>query len=196
MDLALFDFDNTITRRDMFTAFIRYVVPVHRRILYGVILAPIIAAYKCKIISATLCRTIVVYFAYRGMQQRRASLLGKRFCNHYIRQHIRKIASERIHWHQQRGDKVVVVSASLDVYLNHWCEQHGVALICSVLDSNGTVLNGKYQYSDCTGEEKARQVLSRFDLSEFDTIYAYGDSEEDVAMLNLADIKFFNWQPV
>lgn len=194
MDLALFDFDNTITRRDMFTAFIKYAVPTKRRLTFVVFLFPVILAYKCKLISATLCRRIVVFFGFRGLTHKDISLLGKLFCTQVIPKYIRERARQRITWHQQRGDKVVVVSASLDVYLNHWCEQHGLVIICSVLDCNGTVLNGKYQYSDCTGEEKARQVLSRFDLSEFDTIYAYGDSKEDVAMLNLADIKFFNWQ--
>ena len=40
------------------------------------------------------------------------------------------------------------------------------------------------------------KVKQRLDLSDFDTIYAYGDTEEDLAMLAIADEKYMNWQKI
>lgn len=196
MDLALFDFDNTITRQDMFTAFIRYATPTRRRTLFSLLLMPVILGYKSNLISASVCRRIVVYCGFRGMRREEAQLLGKHFCDDKIADQIRPRAIDKLGWHKARGDKIIVVSASLDLYLRHWCEKQGVELLCSELADNQNVLNGKYKGKDCTGSEKARRIRCHLDLQDFDTIYAYGDSEEDLAMLELAQIKFFNWQPV
>ncbi|HEY6080188.1 MAG TPA: HAD-IB family phosphatase, partial [Polyangiaceae bacterium] len=106
---------------------------------------------------------------------------------------VRAKALERIRWHQQQGDEVVVVSASLDVYLADWCQQLGVQLICSELEQNQGVLTGRYRDGDCTGQQKARRVRQRYDLREFETIYAYGDTPEDEAMLDLATQRFYRW---
>lgn len=55
--------------------------------------------------------------------------LGRQYSEQVIPRHIRPKALKRIQWHKSEGDKVVIVSASLDVYLKYWCEKFGVELI-------------------------------------------------------------------
>ncbi len=52
---------------------------------------------------------------------------------------------QRIARHQARGDTVVVVSASLDVYLRPWCQQHNLELLCSEVEFQNGAATGKYQ---------------------------------------------------
>jgi phosphatidylglycerophosphatase C len=77
---------------------------------------------------------------------------------------------------------VVVVSASLDVYLSEWCEQLGLELIATELESEGGLLTGRYRAGDCNGAEKTRRVRARYALEAFPTVYAYGDTHEDEAL--------------
>ena len=49
---------------------------------------------------------------------------------------------------------------------------------------------------DCYGDEKVRRIRERLTLADYGTIYAYGDTEDDRAMLDLADRKYFRWQEV
>ena len=105
-------------------------------------------------------------------------------------------AKQRIAWHQQQGDQVVVVSSSLDVYFKDWCQQQGIDLICNQLEVRAGRYTGELQQGDCGYVEKANRVQQKYKLSDFDAIYAYGDSPNDHAMLALADYKFYQWQEI
>ncbi len=44
--------------------------------------------------------------------------------------------------------------------------------------------------------EKARLVRERYDLATYPTIYAYGDTPEDLDMLAIAAQQYYQWQEV
>ena len=90
----------------------------------------------------------------------------------------------------------MVVSASLDAYLVPWCRPLGLDLICTELEISDGRLTGRYVQGDCWGDEKVRRIRERLTLDDYDTVYAYGDTEDDRAMLDLADRKYFRWQEV
>ena len=46
---------------------------------------------------------------------------------------IRKKALKEIEWHKENGHDVVIVSASIDLWLKPWCIKNDVALISSIL---------------------------------------------------------------
>jgi HAD superfamily phosphoserine phosphatase-like hydrolase len=122
--------------------------------------------------------------------------VGERFATDVLPGAVRVEALERIAWHKARGDRVVVVSAALDVYLEPWGRAHGVDVICTGLEVCDGRCTGRYLRGDCCGAEKARRTRERYALDEFDTVYAYGDTEEDREMLAVAHRRFFQWQEV
>lgn len=193
VNLALFDFDGTITSKDTFTPFIFHAVEPARMAVGKVVLSPLIVAYKLGVLSASRMRRSIVRFGFRGRLDTDVRKAGLEYSRSRLGRVVRAKALERIRWHQEQGDKVVVVSASLDVYLADWCQQLGVELICTELEQNQGVLTGRYRDGDCSGQEKARRVRQRYDLREFGTIYAYGDTSEDEAMLGLATQRFYRW---
>jgi phosphatidylglycerophosphatase C len=193
MNLALFDFDGTITFKDTFVPFVRGAVSKSRWILGSVLLSPLIALYELGWLSGTKMRAAMVRVAFSGRSESELRACGSRYASTLPAQ-VRAIALERIHWHQAQGDAVVVVSASLDVYLRDWCAVHGLELICAELEVQDRRMTGKYLGADCTGEEKARRVRARYDLSRYPTVYAYGDTAEDLALLSLASQRVFRWQ--
>lgn len=194
MNLALFDFDGTITHREMFRPFLEYAVPPKRRMLASIVLAPMLVGYKLKLVPSNLMRACAVRFGLAGVDASLAREQGRRFAQDVLPGVLRDVALERVRWHKQQGDKVVVVSGALDVYLAHWCEQHELELICSELEVRGGMLTGRYRGAQCVSKEKPRRVHECYDLRTFPVVYAYGDTLEDLDLLQLAHRRYFRWQ--
>jgi HAD superfamily hydrolase (TIGR01490 family) len=196
MNLALFDFDGTITRREMFSDFMHFAVTPRRLAAGRVLLAPVVIGYKLGLVSSNVIRSQVVRFGFRDEPLARLDRAGERFAREVLPGVLRAQAMERIAWHKAQGDVVVVVSGALDVYLRHWCGQHGLALICSELERVDGRYSGRYRGPQCVGAEKPRRVLERYNRGDFDRVYAYGDTSEDLDLLRIADRKYFNWREV
>ena len=193
-DLALFDFDGTITKTETFTPFIRFTVPRVRFKLVAAFLSPVIAAYRLDLLTALTVRKIVINFCFYRMREADLLRLGREYSTDFLPKFLRPLALERIAWHKDRGDTVVVVSASLSAYLSDWCRSLNIGLICSELETSNGFLTGRYKGGDCAGEGKSNRIRERYNMGSFSKVYAYGDTYEDYHMLELAHYRFFRWQ--
>ena len=77
MNLALFDFDGTITRSDTFSGFVRFAVRPGRKAVGSVVLAPIVLAYRVNLISASQTRRAVVRVGFQGERTESVRELGR-----------------------------------------------------------------------------------------------------------------------
>lgn len=201
MNLALFDFDGTITHQDAFTQFLFFATPKTRTLAGLIVTSPVIGLYKLGWLPARFTRPILAKAAFGHRSVEDVDALGARFASEYLPTVMRSEALQALEWHKQQGDKIVLVSASLSPYLDIWCQQQGIEVVCSrLLKKNGRYTGG-YLDGDCSLDNKVRLVKKHLDsqqicLKQFDKIYAYGDTYEDIPMLDLADEKFFNWQKV
>ncbi|MCL1065411.1 HAD-IB family hydrolase [Shewanella olleyana] len=192
MNIALFDFDGTITEIDTYTPFIHFSVPKWRIIICYPFLLPLILLYKRKLMGGSTIRTIISRLGFYRRKQSEVFIQGQKYAA-TLNAVIKPEAKKRLEWHKQQGDLIVVVSASLDAYLIPWCTEHNVELICAQLESRDGLLTGRYINGDCSAHEKAHRVKQRYRLSSFDKVYAYGDTEEDSQLLALADEAYFCW---
>lgn len=191
MNLALFDFDGTITTREMLPDFLHYSIPKRRLLVGKTALAPLLVGYKMGLVSGSLLRAAIVWLGYTRAPFDDYARKGQRFAEEVLPGVLRPEVMERIRWHQSQGDQVAVVSGAFDIYLSHWCNQHGLDLLCSSLAHRNGRLTGRYQGSQCVRTEKSRRVRERYDLARFAEIYAYGDTVEDEELLALAHRKFY-----
>lgn len=194
MNLALFDFDGTITFGDTFTPFLRYAVAPRRIAAGWMVLAPLIVRYKLGIVPATTARERVATFGFRGRREEELRQVGAAYARDVLPGVVRPNARERIDWHKAQGDVVCVVSGSLDLYLTPWCRQMGLDLICTALEVRLGTVTGPYRHGDCIGREKARRIREKYVLQDYPVIYAYGDTPDDHDMLNVASRKYFRWR--
>ena len=184
--LALFDFDGTLTAGESFPSFLRLVVPPARLYWGGMLAAPLVLAYRCRLLSGNVVRAAILRIAARGLDAA-AAAAGERHAREVVPATLRPAMLVRLRWHRERGDTVVVVSGTFDVCIRAWCEGEGVALLASVLEERDGRLTGRYAGPQCAGEEKARRIRAAYDLSAYARIHAYGDTVEDLPMLALAD---------
>lgn len=196
MNLALFDFDGTITHTDTFTGFLRYASSPRRTAVGTAILALPLLGYRLGWLAGTHLRTQASRVAFARRSQTAVREQGLRYAREVIPTLLRPNALDRLAWHGARGDRIVIVSASLDVYLQPWCESQGYELLCNALEARDGRLTGRYAGPDCAGAEKAHRVRAACSLEGFDTVYAYGDSHEDRALLDLAHERYLCWQRV
>jgi HAD superfamily hydrolase (TIGR01490 family) len=194
MNIALFDFDGTITSNDNFTGYFRRACSRKRKALILWLLLPVVVLYILKILSSTKTRAIISFLAYKGRNEIDLLNLGLQYSSSEIPNNLRQEAIDRISWHKTNNDIIVVVSASLNVYLQHWCNDNGLELICTKLETKNGEITGRYESGDCTGPEKARRVAEKYDLKKYKTIYVYGDTAEDKEMLDLGNVRFYRWK--
>lgn len=191
MNLALFDFDGTVSEGDTYSPFMHSVSDASRIRRGRIVLAPWVAGYKLGLVSGLRTRSRVSHFVLQGRTVAEIEAAGERYAHDVLPSVLRTQSMDRIAWHQAQGDRVVIVSASLDVYLRPWCLVHGLDVICSELESRDGVLTGRYRGGDCAGPAKARRIRERYRLATFPRIYAYGNTREDHAMLALAHHRVF-----
>lgn len=189
--LALFDFDGTITDRDSLPDFIIRAVGWVRYVLGLCMLSPMLALYLLKLIRNDIAKEKMLSYFFKGWTIDRFNTAGRDYALTRIHQIIRPQALAQLQWHLAQGHDVVIVSASAENWLNAWAAQQGCHLIATRMAVQENALTGCFEGKNCYGQEKVTRICAELDLSEYNSIYAYGDSSGDKPMLALADKAFY-----
>ena len=190
-DLALFDFDGTLTRCETFPRFVRSVVPPERLRWGRWRLAPLVAGYRLGLVSGSRIRAAVVAQALAGMDATRFEAAARDWARTELPALLRPEALARLRAHRDRGDTVRVVSGNFEALLAPWAAGEGVVALGSRLEARGGRLTGRYAGPQCVLEEKVARIRAELEPSRFDRIHAYGDTPEDRPMLLLADVAHY-----
>ena len=111
----------------------------------------------------------------------------KKYSNTHIEDIVKFSAMAKIAEYKANGDKVVIVTASLEDWLAPWCRAQGLELLGTRIKKKGGVITGEIDGANCYGAEKVRRVREAYDTDAFDRVIAYGDSRGDKEMLEFAD---------
>jgi HAD superfamily hydrolase (TIGR01490 family) len=191
MKIAFFDFDGTITKQDSFIMFLRYCFGDTKFLLGILILFPKIIAYKLKLLSNQNIKTSVLNYFFKNMSAKEFKKKSKSFSLEKIKLIVREKALNKINWHKQNGDLIVIVSASIDYWLEPWCTKNGISLIATQIEIKNNKLTGNLIGNNCFGPEKVARIKLLYNLEDYDYIYAYGDTKGDREMLKIATESFY-----
>ena len=192
--VAAFDLDGTLTKGGSVVSWLRYVGgtrlvarSIGERLLplaFGA-LASGRAADEAK---ESLFRAVLCGRPYEEVQLRSAA-----FAQHHLATELRSEIRDRLNWHLAEGHRVVVVSASPEIY---------VGVVAAMLGAHGHVgtrlavdpmgrLTGGYLGRNCRGREKVRRLQAWISEQDFGDVapelYAYGNSRGDRKMLGAAE---------
>ena len=189
-NLALFDFDGTISDRDSFLLFLRLLAGpcFYMRCAR---LAPQISAFLLHLYPRQRLKEDFLFSFLADMTIDALERSALDFCRLKIPDILRPQALERIRRHQQDGDRIIVVSATPELILRPWCDGHGLELLGTRLQVRQGKLTGKIEGRNCRGAEKVRRLREFCDLQSYTTIFAYGDSAGDRQLLAMADVSFY-----
>jgi HAD superfamily hydrolase (TIGR01490 family) len=190
-DVAAFDFDGTLTDGGSVFDFLSAVSGRRAVLRATAALAPRLA--HAAVAGGTVADDTKEELFIRvlgGVDAGFVDQVGAEFAVSHLAAHLRPEVRRRLDWHRGRGDRVVVVSASLEAYVTVAAERlaadGAVATRLAVVDGR---LTGRYDGANCRGEEKIRRLrLWMADAGLADApLWAYGNSRGDLRMLRAAD---------
>jgi phosphatidylglycerophosphatase C len=185
--VAVFDFDGTITRRDSTVAFCLAVVPVWRLGPALLVRAPLLAGYGLRMVPRTRLKESLLTAFFRGADEGELRRRAATWAVRDLPGMVRPAALARLRWHQSQGHRVVVASASLEIFLEPWARAVGVRdVVATRLEVSDGRLTGRIAGRNCYGAEKVDRLRALLgDLAGFE-LHAYGDSRGDRELLAAA----------
>lgn len=186
MNLALFDFDGTISTRDSYLLFTRFLGL--KKFLWGCLfLSPRILGYLARVYPNNALKQDFLRVFYKNKTTEELRAEATTFCSSVLPAIIRPQALQRILWHQDQGDTTVIVSACPRLILEPWCLSIQADLIATEIEFDAqSKATGRIAGENCWGREKVRRILAQYELKAYQEVFAYGDSAGDLPMLDLA----------
>jgi phosphatidylglycerophosphatase C len=186
--VAAFDFDGTLSTRDNLMPFLCRATsaPAVAQALAASstrIAGQGPSAWKRDALKAELIRRLLT-----GYDATRLDTVGRAFAFDILRRHLRSDTVERVDWHRTQGHRLVVVTASLGVYVRPVAERlrfDGVLATELEVRDDGT-LTGRLAGANVRGAEKAHQ-LNIWLADDGAYVWAYGDSSGDRELWSRAD---------
>ena len=191
--VAAFDVDGTLTVRDC-------VVPFMRRVSGAGGFMRICASSSPRILRMLKNRDrdgikeLFVRQVFTGRSVEQVNALGVEFAARVAEGWLRADVAERMRWHQREGHVVVLVSASLDPYLEplgDLCEAD--AVLCTTLEQRDGEYTGGLVGGNCRARQKVERLhqwMTTAGIEQSALKYAYGDSAGDVELLAAAELPF------
>jgi len=190
-NITFFDFDGTITTDDSMIKFTRFVVGDVKFIWGMTLLSPILIAYKLKLIPNYKAKEYMLSYFFKGISEKMFIQVANEYSLNHIKTILRPKAMEKIAWHKEQGHKIIIVSASIACWIKPWCDENNLELIATKLEIKNGIVTGKFLTKNCYGIQKVNRIQEQYNLSDYDHIYAYGDSRGDTELLELANESFY-----
>jgi phosphatidylglycerophosphatase C len=195
--VAAFDFDGTITRGASTVPFLisaRGFLPVAValvRTLPGLLRAAVMSGTAADDYKEQLFVRLL-----SGTPNEELARKGRAFAANHLRLRLRPEVRRRMEWHRERGHLTVLVSASLEHYVEPAGEILGVDGVLATrlaVDAAG-IVSGRFEGKNCRGAEKYARVVGWMRGNGLAgagqaqaVLWAYGNSRGDAWLLGAAD---------
>jgi phosphatidylglycerophosphatase C len=189
--LALFDFDGTITSRDTLLEFIQHSKGRFAFLTGFLLLSPLLVAMKFRLIPNWKVKEWVLKMFFYRTSIESFNLACQEFSRKRLPNLLRRKALDEIVAHKKKGHRVVVVTASAENWIRKWADENEVELLATQLETENGRLTGKICGRNCHGQEKVERIRKHITLSDYSSIYAYGDSRGDREMLELGTHSYY-----
>ncbi len=190
--LIIFDFDGTITKNDTMLHITRWHFGMIN-FLFGMIkIMPKILLYKVGIISNLEAKEAFLKYFYGGMNYDKFVSLCHNYSLLIINTIVKKSAKEKIEFHRLKGDKMIIITASILEWIEPWALKNGFSKVLSsrieVIDNK---LTGKIAGKNCYGAEKVRRFIEEYGPFENYHTICFGDSKGDIELLKNSSQSYY-----
>lgn len=190
--IAAFDFDGTLTTRD---TLLRFVAVRRGRMRLGLDLLetlPLLVLHAAGRIGNEVHKMTLFARAFAGMREDAFLVCARDFARTELPGMLRPEGLRRIRFHQARGDRVVIITASPTDWILPWAEDHAITdVIGNRAEVSAGRVTGRLTGLNCYGPEKLRRLLASIPDRDAHTLFAYGNSRGDRELLAAADHAFY-----
>lgn len=179
-----FDFDGTLTTRDSFLEFIRYVCG-NWAFCKGILRhSPLLVLMKLGLYPNWKAKQKVFAYFFKGMPLKDFAQQGRLFA--LDRQHLlRPQGVDMVKQAQAEDAEVLIVSASIDYWVQPFFPE--VKVVGTQVEVEDGRLTGWFLTKNCYGQEKVNRILALYPHRNEYELIAFGDSAGDKELLAFAD---------
>lgn len=189
--VAAFDFDGTLAKGDSLVPFVIRLLG-NRKVAQAVLAhAPAFAAISLGKGDRDKTKEKFIARLLAGHSAEEVHALGNTFADDLLSTRMFDDTLGRVSWHRDQGHELVLVSASLDVYLKPLCEQLGFdGSVTTLLEIEDGKATGRLVGSNVRAVEKVRRLEEWLGTDDVE-LWAYGNSSGDYELLERANHAFW-----
>ena len=178
--VAVFDFDGTLTYADSFLPFLRHQSGFLNFWIGTTLLSPFVLLQAIGVISNSKAKEKFLKFFLGGRKPEDLEAISQSFVKTRLPWLMNPDAIEKMEWHRREGHQLILLSASPELYLQHWTQaNHFQGLLGTRLELSDGKITGRIDGKNCHGREKVERLKEHLnDLGDYE-IYSYGDSRSD-----------------
>jgi HAD superfamily hydrolase (TIGR01490 family) len=203
--LAVFDFDGTLTSRDSSLPFLAFAAGAGRVAASLLVRGPLLLADLTVAARAALraddgpaapherwklaVHERLLRALFRGRSRAELAELGRRFAGEALDPMLAPGALDQVRWHLDNGHRCLLVTGSLDAYMEPWGARAGFerVLATRVAHDGGERVLGGFDGGACWGAAKLDRLRDAVgDLARY-TLVVYGNEPSDRPLLEAAD---------
>jgi phosphatidylglycerophosphatase C len=171
-------------RGDSFLPFLVSYAWRRRRITPLIFLPVYLGLYVCRILSDRRAKERVLISFLRRQSTESVAEHATWFCGWWVRRKLDEAVIARLREHQQAGHRVILLSASPDVYVPAVGNFLGIdETVCTQVAQAGGRWEGAIVGPNCKGDGKVELLRKHLGSAPPSRSYAYGDSRSDLPLL-------------
>ncbi len=186
--IAVFDLDVTLTRYDTYLPFLFGYVKRNPTRGWRVALLPLRLLALWKLGHRRWVKESFLKAFLGGASKASLEDWAQHFADEIIEKAMRKPGLQRLRAHQDAGDRVVLASASFDIYVEKIAEHLNIEeVIASNLRWDDAQRLAGIDGENCRHEEKLKRVKALLQQDDGHHVTAYSDSHADLPLLAWAE---------
>jgi HAD superfamily hydrolase (TIGR01490 family) len=186
--VAAFDFDGTLTRGDTLIPFLQRLCGTRA------VMRAMAAQFGSLALAAAGmgerddAKAVLLARLLAGHERARVEAVVARYTDRVTAKQLRPDVVARADWHRGQGHRLLIVSASPELYVRPVADALGFddVLATRLETDDGGRLTGRLAGPNVRGEEKVRRIQAWLD-GRAAVVWAYGNSSSDRPMLDMAD---------
>jgi phosphatidylglycerophosphatase C len=190
--LAVFDLDGTLVSRDTFLPFLISYARARRLVRPLVSLPVHLGLYAFRLLSDRAAKERVVASFLGGRSKRDVADHAEWFARTWVTPRLRGEVLAALRDHQQAGHRVILLSASPDVYVPAIARELGISeVICTRVGGSRDCWGNRFEGDNCKGAAKLDRLRDYLGCDSWAAeSYAYGDRPHDLAVLRWVRVGF------
>lgn len=192
--IAFFDFDGTITDRDIFWDYVLFRLKNGLSLIKVLRCLPDLFLFFCKALDNETAKQRIFSNMFKGETLEAFKMSIDEYSRQCLHRRVRADAHKQIMWHKAQRHEVCIVSANFNLLLKGFAAEYQVNLISTELLISNEMITGEFKTANCYGKEKVKRINYNYpNLDKYAAIYGYGDSKGDSEMLSMATHKYYRF---